>query len=76
MYDLFADLPGGREGIREFIADFHRRGVKVLFPVMLWDQGTRKEDIPDAQALSRELVDANADGINGDTLGRDSTHLS
>jgi iron(II)-dependent oxidoreductase len=67
-YDLFADLPGGREGIKQFIADFHRRGVRVLFPVMLWDQGTRKEDKPDAQALSQELAEVNADGINGDTL--------
>jgi iron(II)-dependent oxidoreductase len=67
-YDLFADLPGGREGITKFIADFHSRGVRVLFPAMLWDQGTRKEDVPDAQALSRELADVNADGINGDTL--------
>jgi formylglycine-generating enzyme required for sulfatase activity len=67
-YDLFADLPGGREGVKKFIADFHRRGVRVFFPVMLWDQGTRKEGEPDAQALSRELADVNADGINGDTL--------
>ncbi|HEV2708980.1 MAG TPA: SUMF1/EgtB/PvdO family nonheme iron enzyme [Edaphobacter sp.] len=67
-YDLFSDLPGGREGIKEFIADFHRRGVRVFFSVMLWDQGTRKEDEPDAQALSRELADVNADGVNGDTL--------
>jgi iron(II)-dependent oxidoreductase len=68
QYDLVADLPGGRDGVKEFIAAFHRRGVRVLFPVMLWDQGTRKEGIPDAEALSQELVDVGADGINGDTL--------
>ncbi|MEO8735964.1 MAG: SUMF1/EgtB/PvdO family nonheme iron enzyme [Edaphobacter sp.] len=68
QYDLVADLPGGQEGVRQFITDFHRRGVRVLFPVMLWDQGTRNEGIPDAEALSRELADVGADGINGDTL--------
>src|SRR5579863_5764616 len=39
--DLLRDMPGGGAGVRQMIADFHRRGVRVLFPVMLWDQGTR-----------------------------------
>jgi gamma-glutamyl hercynylcysteine S-oxide synthase len=68
QYDLFHDLPGGIEGIRSFVEDFHRRGVKVLFPTMLWDQGTRQEETPDAQALAAELAAVGADGVNGDTL--------
>jgi gamma-glutamyl hercynylcysteine S-oxide synthase len=68
QYDLVADLPGGQKGVQEFVAAFHHRGVRVLFPTMLWDQGTRREDLPDAEALSRELADVGADGINGDTL--------
>jgi formylglycine-generating enzyme required for sulfatase activity len=68
QYDLFHDLPGGVDGIRKMVADFHRHGVRVLFPVMVWDQGTRSEGIPDAQAISEELVEVGADGINGDTL--------
>ena len=68
QYDLFRDLPGGLEGVREMVREFHRRGVRVLFPVMLWDQGTRKEGVPDAEAISRELASVDADGINGDTL--------
>ena len=33
-------MPGGIEGVRQMVADFHRRGVRVLFPMMMWDQGT------------------------------------
>ena len=39
QYDLLHDMPGGVEGLKQMINDFHRRGVRVLFPVMLWDQG-------------------------------------
>jgi iron(II)-dependent oxidoreductase len=68
QYDLFRDLPGGIPGIRGFIADFHSRGVKVLFPVMVWDQGTRDEESGDAQAIASEMKEVGADGVNGDTL--------
>jgi gamma-glutamyl hercynylcysteine S-oxide synthase len=67
QYDLFRDLPGGVEGVRKMVADFHRRGVRVLFPVMVWDQGTHSEGAPDADAIARELAAVDADGINGDT---------
>jgi iron(II)-dependent oxidoreductase len=68
QYDLFHDLPGGVGGIKEFVDAFHRSGVKVLFPTMLWDQGTRMEGVPDAEALASELAEVGADGVNGDTL--------
>jgi hypothetical protein len=34
--DLLRDMPGGLPGLRQMVADFHRRGVRVLFPIMLW----------------------------------------
>ena len=68
QYDLVHDMPGGLDGVKSFIGEFHRNGVKVFFPVMLWDQGTRNEGKPDAEALSAELAAVDADGINGDTL--------
>jgi formylglycine-generating enzyme required for sulfatase activity len=68
QYDLVHDMPGGIEGVRGSVDEFHKHGVKVLFPVMLWDQGTRPENKPDAEALTEELAAVNADGINGDTL--------
>jgi len=33
-------MRGGIAGVRRMVADFRRRGVQVLFPMMLWDQGT------------------------------------
>lgn len=68
QFDLVSDLPGGVKGVRQMVEDFHRHHVRVLFPVMLWDQGTRKEDVSDAEVIARELASVDADGINGDTL--------
>ena len=67
-YDMFRDLPGGREGVKQMVDDFHKYNVRVLFPIMLWDQGTHQEDVSDAEAVARELAAVGADGINGDTL--------
>jgi hypothetical protein len=30
-------MAGGIDGVRQMVADFQCRGVRVLFPVMLWD---------------------------------------
>jgi formylglycine-generating enzyme required for sulfatase activity len=60
-------MPGGVESVHKMVEDFHRRGVKVLFPMMMWDQGTQdpKEPWPDAIAALMKEIDA--DGVNGDT---------
>src|SRR3989449_1891328 len=68
QYDLLRDMPGGVEGLRQMIQDFHRRGVRALFPVMLWDQGTRDVGIPNWEATAQALAEIGADGLNGDTL--------
>jgi formylglycine-generating enzyme required for sulfatase activity len=68
QFDHFRDLPGGISGIKQMVADFHRRGVRVLFPMMLWDQGTRDFGVEEAQALAEEMAQVGADGINGDTM--------
>jgi formylglycine-generating enzyme required for sulfatase activity len=68
QYDLLHDMPGGVEGLKQMINDFHRRGVRVLFPVMLWDQGTRDVGIPNWEATPQAMAEIGADGINGDTL--------
>jgi formylglycine-generating enzyme required for sulfatase activity len=65
--DMVRSMPGGIEGLRKMVADFHRRGVRVLFPMMMWDEGTRDPGMswPDAIAALMKQIDA--DGINGDT---------
>jgi formylglycine-generating enzyme required for sulfatase activity len=49
------------------VADFHRRGVRVLFPMMMWDEGTHAPDKPWPQAIATLMKEIGADGINGDT---------
>jgi iron(II)-dependent oxidoreductase len=65
--DMLASMPGGVAGVRGMVADFHRRGVRVLFPFMLWDHGTRDQGEPLPQAMARLMADIGADGMNGDT---------
>ena len=68
QFDLVAAMPGGKEGIRQMIQAFHRRGVKVFFPIMIWDRGTRPIDEAMAFALIKEMKELGADGMNGDTM--------
>ena len=65
--DMIRAMPGGIEGVRQMISDFHRRGVRVLFPMMMWDQGTRDPGMPWPDAIAKLMAEIDADGINGDT---------
>ncbi len=65
--DLARDLPGGLEGLKRAIADFHDRGVRVFLPTMPWDNGTRDSGLPDWRAIVELAAEVGADGINGDT---------
>jgi gamma-glutamyl hercynylcysteine S-oxide synthase len=65
--DMIASMPGGIAGVKQMVADFHRRGVRVLFPMMMWDQGTRDPKQPWPGAIAHLMAQIDADGINGDT---------
>lgn len=65
--DMIAALPGGLDGVRQMIADFHQHGVRVLFPMMMWDQGTHDPGRPWPQAIAERMREIGADGVNGDT---------
>ena len=67
QHDMIRSMPGGLEGVRKMVGDFHRRGVRVLFPMMMWDQGTRDPGKPWPQAIAETMKAIDADGINGDT---------
>jgi iron(II)-dependent oxidoreductase len=67
QHDLICSMPGGVAGVRQMIADFHKHGVRVLFPMMMWDQGTREPGKPWPQAIAELMAEVGADGINGDT---------
>jgi hypothetical protein len=67
QHDMVRSMPGGIAGVQQMVADFHRRGVRVLFPMMMWDQGTRDPGVPWPQAIAEFMKQLNADGINRDT---------
>ena len=67
QHDMIRSMPGGIPGVRQMIADFHRRGVRVLFPMMMWDQGTRDPGMSWPDAIASLMAETRADGINGDT---------
>jgi formylglycine-generating enzyme required for sulfatase activity len=64
---MVESMPGGVDGVRQMVAGFHRRGVRVLFPMMMWDEGTHQPDQPWPQALAALMKEIGADGVNGDT---------
>jgi formylglycine-generating enzyme required for sulfatase activity len=65
--EMVESMPGGVEGVRQMVADFHRRGVRVLFPMMMWDEGTHQPTESWPQAIAALMKQIDADGINGDT---------
>jgi hypothetical protein len=34
QHDMIRFMPGGLTGVRQMVEDFHKRGVRVLFPMM------------------------------------------
>ena len=67
QHDMIRSMPGGLSGVKQMISDFHRRGVRVLFPMMMWDQGTRDPGMAWPEAIANLMAEIGADGINGDT---------
>jgi Uncharacterized conserved protein len=68
QFDMLRDLPGGIAGVRGMVDQFHRRNVKVFFPLLVWDTGTRNEGAALPTVMAQLLKDVGADGINFDTL--------
>jgi len=67
-WDLARDMPGGVAALHAMVEDFHRRGVRVFFPSMPWDTGTRRIDVPYWTETARLMAEIGADGVNGDTF--------
>ena len=69
QFDQFRAMPGGIPALKQMVADFHRRNVKVLFAVMpWWEKGSRDEGVPLPVAIARDMKAIGADGVNGDTM--------
>lgn len=67
QHDLISSMPGGIPAVKAMVADFHRRNIRVFFPMMMWDQGTREPDKSWADEIAALMKEVGADGINGDT---------
>ena len=67
QHDMIRSMPGGLDAVRQMVADFHHRGVRVLFPMMMWDQGTHDPGKPWPTAIAEVMKEIGADGVNGDT---------
>lgn len=67
-FDMVNDMPGGIKGVRQMVSDFKNRGVRVFFPIMIWDNDTRNPGTTIAQSLTKEMAAVGADGLNGDTM--------
>ncbi len=68
QFDRLRDMPGGLAAVKDMIAAFHRRNVKVILPETPWDMGTRDEGAADWDALAKLWESVGADGIMGDTM--------
>ncbi|NLF09111.1 MAG: formylglycine-generating enzyme family protein [Pirellulaceae bacterium] len=66
--DHLHDLPGGLDAVKNVVADFHRRGVRVVLPIMPWDTGTRAKSAPGWKMLLNDIRRIDADGVFGDTM--------
>jgi formylglycine-generating enzyme required for sulfatase activity len=64
---MLESLPGGLMGLKQLVAEFHRHGVRVLFPMMLWDRGTNPVSAIAPATLAAVMKKIGADGVNGDT---------
>ncbi len=70
QFDFYRDMPGGWGGLRRVSERFQRQGVRVYVDYNPWDTGTRREDLPDLDALARLVGELHVDGIFLDTMTR------
>lgn len=73
QWDLYDDLPGGTEQLRNFAEVARQEGTKFFIAYNPWDKSTRQED-PYA-GMSRLIRETGADGVVLDTRGSSSDEI-
>lgn len=68
QFDFYRDMPGGLDGLRDFVDQAHTNSVRVLIVYKPWDTGTRRESKSDIEALAEIVGAIDADGIFLDTM--------
>jgi len=64
QFDFYRDVPG----LREVVAEFQSRGVRVFLDYNPWDTGTRRAEHDDATELAKLAKELGADGLFLDTM--------
>ncbi|MBC8181514.1 hypothetical protein H8E88_10365 [candidate division KSB1 bacterium] len=66
QFDMYEDLPGGLEGLREMVDKAHARDVQVFIPYKPWDiMKGRKDHFKQEARISKAI---GADGVFLDTM--------
>ncbi|MFP4471449.1 MAG: formylglycine-generating enzyme family protein [Bacteroidales bacterium] len=73
QWDLYEDLPGGLEKMRELSELCRSHGSKFFIAYNPWDQSTREED--PYKGMARLIEATHADGVVLDTRGSSSYEL-
>lgn len=73
QFDMYRDLPGGIEELREQTRWIHDKGKHYFISYNPWDESTRKEE--HLKGLADLLKLTNADGVVLDTRGKSSREL-
>lgn len=73
QWDLYADLPGGLNKMKELANYGQENGTKFFISYNPWDQSTRKENI--YTGMGRLLKATDADGVVLDTQGASNDSL-
>jgi formylglycine-generating enzyme required for sulfatase activity len=75
QFDFYRDMPGGLEGLRKVAQAFQACGVRVYLDYNPWDTGTRREALPDMDAVAATVRAIGADGIFLDTMNRGASEF-
>jgi formylglycine-generating enzyme required for sulfatase activity len=71
--DMYRDLPGGPQQLRNVIKVFQMSDVKFFIAYNPWDASTRKED--HYKGLANLIAGTEADGVVLDTMGNSGSEL-
>jgi len=73
QFDLYRDLPGGLQGLRQLADESRKRGAKFFVAYNPWDESTRSEG--HLTGLAYLIKETSADGVVLDTKGESSREL-
>jgi len=73
QWDLYRDLPGGLEWLREISRQARSRGCRFFIAYNPWDKSTREE--AHLKGMAEIIAATEADGVVLDTEGRSSAQL-